>query len=162
MINVNFDSLDEMLSFANRLATLGQNGPGPVPMQEIPAPVQSTPVQQVPAMTAPIQTHPAPTTGFMNIPDGVEANMPIQTQAAPTTPPQNTAPTQQIPAQVQTTASSYTMDDLTKAAVMLMDSGRQADLLNLLAQFGVEALPALPQEQYGAFATALRGLGAQI
>jgi hypothetical protein len=54
------------------------------------------------------------------------------------------------------------MDDLTKAAVMLMDSGRQADLLNLLSQFGVEALPALPQEMYGAFATALRGLGAQI
>jgi hypothetical protein len=54
------------------------------------------------------------------------------------------------------------MDELTNAAVMLMDSGRQADLLNLLAQFGVEALPALPREQYGAFATALRGLGAQI
>jgi hypothetical protein len=143
MINVNFDSLDEMLSFANRLAGLGQKGPDPVPMQEISAttpttPVQSTPVQQAPAMT-----------------------VPIQTQAAPTTPPQTTAPAQQ-PAQVQTTANSYTMDDLTKAAVMLMDSGRQADLLNLLAQFGVDALPALPQEQYGAFATALRGLGAQI
>lgn len=44
----------------------------------------------------------------------------------------------------------------------LMDSGRQADLQGLLKTFGVEALPALPKEQYGAFATALRGMGAQI
>ena len=87
---------------------------------------------------------------------------PKQESPATTVPAPVQQTTQQIPAQVQTTAQSYTMDDLTKAAVMLMDSGRQADLLNLLAQFGVEALPALPQEQYGAFATALRGLGAQI
>ena len=146
MINVNFDSLDEMLSFANRLAVLGQAEHEP--KQEIPVittsvPVQSVPVQQTSAMTTPVQNQ--------------------QSQAATTQQiPTQTAPTQQAPAQVQTTAQSYTMDDLTKAAVMLMDSGRQADLLNLLAQFGVEALPALPQEMYGAFATALRGLGAQI
>ena len=35
-------------------------------------------------------------------------------------------------------------------------------LLQLLKDFGVEALPTLQPEQYGAFATALRGLGAQI
>lgn len=153
MINVNFDSLDEMLNFASRLAGLGQSGPGPAPIQEtLPAQqarATQTPVQMTPAPQEPVQTTPAMTT-------------PIPAQAVQTTPVQNTAPTQQSPAQVQTTTSSYTMDDLTKAAVMLMDSGRQADLLNLLSQFGVEALPALPQEMYGAFATALRGLGAQI
>lgn len=153
MINVTFGSLDEMLHFANSLSGLGQVGPGSAPIQEIlPAqqiPVSQTPVQQAPVTQTPVQTTPAMTT-------------PIPTQAVQTTPVQNTAPTQQAPTQVQTTTSSYTMDDLTKAAVMLMDSGRQADLLNLLSQFGVEALPALPQEMYGAFATALRGLGAQI
>lgn len=153
MINVHFDSLDEMLSFANRLATLGQKGPVRVPSQENPAATTTAPVQSAPVQQAPVQQAPAMIT-------------PVQTQPAQVAPtpqiPSHAAPVQQAPAQVQTTAQSYTMDDLTKAAVMLMDSGRQADLLNLLAQFGVEALPALPQEMYGAFATALRGLGAQI
>lgn len=143
MINVTFGSLDEMLHFANSLSGLGQVGLGPTPIQEIP------PTQQIPVSQTPVQQTTAPQT-------------PEQTTPAATTPVQNTAPAQQAPAQVQTSTNSYTMDDLTKAAVMLMDSGRQADLLNLLAQFGVEALPALPQEMYGAFATALRGLGAQI
>lgn len=151
MINVTFGSLDEMLHFANSLTGLGQVGPGPAPMKETTStpPVQQATVPQATAPQTPVQTTPAVTT-------------PIQTQVVPTTPVQNAAPAQQAPAQVQASTNSYTMDDLTKAAVMLMDSGRQADLLNLLAQFGVEALPALPQEMYGAFATALRGLGAQI
>lgn len=154
MINVNFDSLDEMLHFANRLAGLGQADPAPlqentpvVPVTPAPqapvAPISQAPVQQpvtaAPVTAAPVQTM-APTQ---------------QAAAAVAAIPQQAAP-------VQTSAPSYSMDDLTSAAVMLMDSGRQADLLNLLAQFGVEALPALPKEQYGAFATALRGLGAQI
>ena len=141
MITVEFNSFEDMLVFAKKIC--GQVGADQVPKQESPAATVPAPVQQT--------TPPAPA-----------MTMPIQTQATPATPVQNTEPAQQIPAQVQTSAQSYTMDDLTKAAVMLMDSGRQADLLNLLAQFGVEALPALPQEQYGAFATALRGLGAQI
>lgn len=139
MINVNFDSLDEMLRFANRLAGLGQAGPAPTSNQQVAA--AQTPIQQVP-----IQTQQMPV-----------QQSPIQTQAAPVQ--QTPAST---PALVQTTTPSYTMDDLAGAAVPLMESGRQADLLNLLAQFGVESLPALPKEQYGAFATALRGLGAQI
>lgn len=135
MINVNFGSLDEMLQFANRLAGLGQAGP--VPMQDSSTPI--TPIPQTQAQQMPVQ------------------QAPVQTQTAPVQ--QTPAPT---PAPVQTTTPSYTMDDLAGAAVPLMESGRQADLLNLLSQFGVESLPALPKEQYGAFATALRGLGAKI
>jgi hypothetical protein len=154
MINVNFDSLDEMLHFANRLAGLGQADPAPlqentpvVPVTPAPqasvTPISQAPVQQ-PVTAAPVTAAP------------VQTMAPSQQAAAAAAaiPPQT--------ALVQTSAPSYSMDDLTNAAVMLMDSGRQADLLNLLAQFGVEALPALPREQYGAFATALRGLGAQI
>lgn len=65
-------------------------------------------------------------------------------------------------AAVPTAQSSYTLDDLARAGMTLMDSGRQGDLFQLLARFGVDALPALPQAQYGAFATALREMGAQI
>lgn len=152
MINVTFDTLEDMLRFANKLAGLGQAVPGPLqentsaltvtPAPQAPAtPISQAPVQQ-PVTAAPVTAAP------------VQTMVPTQ-QAAAVPAIQQTAP-------VQTAAPSYTMDDLTNAAVMLMDSGRQADLLNLLAQFGVEALPALPREQYGAFATALRGLGAQI
>ena len=77
---------------------------------------------------------------------------------------QTTASVQPAPAaqQIPTTAPSYTLDELAKAAMTLMDTGRQAELQGLLGAFGVEALPALPKEQYGAFATALRERGAQI
>ena len=92
-------------------------------------------------------------------------------QQTPVTPPVQqpvyTAPVQQAPVTppaqpVPTTAPSYTLDDLTRAAIPLMDSGKQPELLQLIRSFGVEALPSLQPEQYGAFATALRGLGAQI
>ena len=63
---------------------------------------------------------------------------------------------------VPTTTRTYTLDELASAAMTLMDKGMQTQLQELLAGFGVEALPALPQEKYGDFATALRGMGAQI
>lgn len=56
----------------------------------------------------------------------------------------------------------YSLDDLARAGMSLMDQGRQADLQQLLHQFGVSALPQIPKEQYGAFATALREMGAPI
>lgn len=82
---------------------------------------------------------------------------PVQIQQ--TAPPAQPAPAAQ---QIPTTAPSYTLDELAKAAMTLMDTGRQAELQGLLAAFGVEALPALPKELYGSFATALREKGAQI
>lgn len=72
---------------------------------------------------------------------------------------------QQAPTAVPTAgAPSYTLDQLSQAATIFMDQGQQQHqaLLGLLQQFGIPALTALPVEQYGAFATALRGLGAKI
>ncbi len=59
-------------------------------------------------------------------------------------------------------ATTYSLDDLAHAAMALMDAGRQADLQGLLAKFGVESLPQLPPAHYGAFATGMREMGAQI
>ena len=73
---------------------------------------------------------------------------------APTQPPQ-AGP---VPTSVQT----YTLDQLAVAATTLVDAGRRADLINLLALFGVPALTALSTEQYGNFATNLRSMGAKI
>lgn len=75
------------------------------------------------------------------------------------------APPSAVPAAQQavpTSTTAYTADDLAKAAISLMDAGRQNELIALLQQFGVAAVPNLLPAQYGAFATALRGMGAQI
>lgn len=57
---------------------------------------------------------------------------------------------------------TYTIEQIQTACAPLMDAGKQQELINLLSQFGVQSLPQLPKEQYGAFATALRGMGAKI
>lgn len=56
----------------------------------------------------------------------------------------------------------YTIEQVMKAGGALMDAGRVDDLSNLLRSFGVVAVSDLKPEQLGAFATALRGLGAKI
>ena len=133
MITVEFKDFEDMMGFARNLVSTVETKDKP-PVQQA-APAMTQPVQQVaPATPQPVQTQ----------------------QMAPVTPP----PVQQAP--VQTAAPSYSADDLARAAMTLMDSGRQGDLINLLAQFGTDTLIRLPQEQYGAFATALRGLGAPI
>ena len=74
------------------------------------------------------------------------------------TPEISQAPAPQAPV----SAVSYSADDLQKAAIGLMDMGKQPELIALLRSFGVEALPALPQDKYDAFALKLRELGARI
>ena len=81
---------------------------------------------------------------------------------APATPAAvPTAPVTPAPA-VPTSAHTYTPDELAKAAMPLMDAGKQQELIGLVHQFGASSIPELRPEQYGAFATALRGMGAQI
>ena len=133
MITAEFKDFEEMMGFARNLVSTVETQDKP-PVQQT-APVAPPPVQaqQMTPVTPP----------------------PVQ-QTAPVAPP----PVRQAP--VQTTAPSYTPDDLARAAMTLMDSGRQGDLIDLLAQFGADTLTHLQPEQYGAFATALRGLGAPI
>lgn len=85
-------------------------------------------------------------------------------QPAPIQQPQQMAPVAQPQAQpLPTTTKTYDLNDLAKAAGQLMDSGKQNELINLLNnQFKVQSLNVLPVVQYGAFAHALRGLGAQL
>lgn len=64
------------------------------------------------------------------------------------------------PAPVQ--AVTYTRQQLAVAATGLVDAGKKADLLNLLADFQIKSMTELQEENFGAFATALRGLGAAI
>lgn len=89
---------------------------------------------------------------------------------APSAPPVTTAPTP-VPVTVSapppvttapTAAPQYTLEQLTKAGADLAQAGKMGQLLALLTQYGVQAVTQIPPEQYGAFATALRGLGAAL
>ena len=59
-------------------------------------------------------------------------------------------------------APKYTVEQIMSAGAMLMDAGKVNELMNLLHSFGVQAVVDLNPEQLGAFATALRELGAKI
>ena len=59
-------------------------------------------------------------------------------------------------------APTYTLDQLAKAGATLAQSGKMEQALALLAKYGVQTISQLKPEQYGAFATELRALGAQV
>jgi len=132
-INVTFESIEEMKGFAAMMAGEEKGSRQPVT------------AQPEPQDTAPVQPAATPS---------------VEIQAQPIQPAAN--PVAGATATVPTAAATYTLDDIARAAMTLMDSGKQLELQQLLAGYGVEALPMLPQSQYGAFATGLRGLGAQI
>ena len=145
-ITVTFNNLDEVKMFAAMFA--GQPGekkaPEPVIPQGTTAPTAASQYAVPVTQAAPIQPVAS-----------AARTVPVQS-AVPTAP---TVPVQQA---VPTSTRTYTPDELAKAAMPLMDSGRQNELLTLLQQFGTSSIQTLHQSQYGAFATALRGMGAQI
>lgn len=82
---------------------------------------------------------------------------------APAAPPVTPMPTAAAPAPaVLVTAPTYTLDQIAKAGANLVDAGKMEQLLALLTKYGVQAVTQLTPDQYGAFATELRALGAQI
>lgn len=106
------------------------------------------PAGNAPVAPAPVQTAPTP------------APAPAPAPAAPPVTPMPTAaaPTSAVPV----TAPTYTLDQIAKAGANLVDAGKMEQLLALLTKYGVQAVTQLTPDQYGAFATELRALGAQI
>ena len=142
-IELKFESFEELVDFSKKILGVAEEQAHPVYKEsKVTYGTQSAiPTQQTPAAVPPVQ--------------------PV---AAPTVPVQTAAPVQAAPVSpvVPTVEHAYTLDDLANAAMTLMDKGMQTQLQKLLAGYGVEALPALPKNQYGNFATALRGMGANI
>ena len=96
-------------------------------------------------------------------PDEPRPQMPAPAPAAPIAPPAAPpAPAPAAPAVPVTAASTYTLDQIAKAGASLVDAGRMEPLLALLSRYGVQAVTQLAPEHYGAIATELRALGAQI
>lgn len=114
------------------------------------------PAGNAPVAPAPVQTAPTPAPVAASAP----APAPTPTPAAPPVTPM---PTAAAPAPaVPVTAPTYTLDQIAKAGANLVDAGKMEQLLALLTKYGVQAVTQLTSDQYGAFATELRALGAQI
>lgn len=129
-----------------KLAKAIASGPDP----DILTPDEPLPVASYPTAPAPAPAPAAPVAA----PSPAPAPTAGQTSAAPGNTPAPTVPV--------TGAPTYTLDQISRAGASLVDAGKMQQLLELLGRYGVQAVTQLQPEQYGAFATELRALGAQI
>ena len=106
------------------------------------------------AQPAPVLAASTPTTAAPT-----PAPAPAPMTAAPTV---SAAPAPAPAAVPVATAPTYTIDQITKAGADLVQAGKMPQLYGLMQQFGIGAATDLRPEQYGAFAMALREMGAQI
>ena len=126
--------------------------PAAAPVAPVAAPVSLAPVNPTPG--------PAPTTAA---PVAAPSPSPTPVTNAPTAGPTSAVPgNTPAPAVPVAGAPTYTLDQTSRAGASLVDAGKMQQLLELLGRYGVQAVTQLKPEQYGAFATELRGLGAQI
>jgi hypothetical protein len=125
---------------------VGQPAAPVAPVNPTPAPV--APVGSAPASAVPTSATAVPT----------PAPVPVQETAAQTAPVSVAAAA--VP--VSMTPPTYTLDEISRAGVSLVDAGQIGQLQELLSKFGIQAITQLNPEQYGTFATELRALGAQI
>lgn len=140
-VTIRIDRIDDLIKAAEMLA--GLQGEEASPAQK-PYSAQIAQATQTPAQAMTGQPSPA---------------APIAQPAQEAAPAPQPAP---AAAPVPTAEHTYTAEELQVAAVALVDKGMMVQLQGLLQQFEVNSLPELPAEKYGAFATALRGMGAQI
>ena len=119
----------------------------------------TAPVAPAPAAPAPAAPVPAPA------PMGVVPTAPATPAAPAPMPAAPTAPAA-APAPVAPVAPApaYTMAQISKAGADLasQDPAKMPELLALLQGYGVRAITELQPDQLGAFASALRGLGAKL
>ena len=129
----------------------------PLPVSAYPATPVAAPVSPAPVNPTP---GPAPTTAA---PVAAPSPSPTPVTNAPTAGPTSAAPGNTPAHAVPVTgAPAYTLDQISRAGASLVDAGKMQQLLELLGRYGVQAVTQLKPEQYGAFATELRALGAQI
>lgn len=134
-----------------------------------------TAVSEVPAAPAPVVAPSAP--AVQATAPAVQATAPAQLQhpvtnpitpASPTTstgyPSEAFAPAVPAPAVPLAQAPTFTLAEISKAGADLIGAnpGLLPKVNELLAQYGIQTLDKLKPDQFGAFATALRGLGAKI
>lgn len=143
----------DLVAAAQLLAQCTGNPAPAAPADPVVAPPAPAPA---PATPAPAQLqHPAanPTmTAGQTIPSTIyPSEAPAPAVAAPASVPLAQAPT-------------FTLAEISKAGADLIGAnpGLLPKVNELLTQYGIQTLDKLKPDQFGAFATALRGLGAKI
>ena len=151
-----FANLTQMAANTNAAPTVAPQVPvDPIPSAANPTTAQPPVAAPAAAVTATSVT-PAPISPVVSNPAPAVTPAPV---AAPE--PVAPVPTA-APAAVPTAAPTYTLDALARAGAALAQAGKMQEALALLAKYGVQTVNQLKPEQYGAFATELRALGAQI
>ena len=137
--------------------------PRPTMPAPAPAPI-APPAAPQPPVAPPVAAPVAPAAPAVPVMPPAPPAAPVPPMAAPVIPtaPPAPAPAPAAPSVPVTTAPSYTLDQIAKAGASLVDAGKMEPLLALLSRYGVQAVTQLAPEHYGAFATELRALGAQI
>ena len=155
-LDVNIHLPAAVLDFLERLSTGHAVSGRTVQAAPVPAPAaQPSPAPAALPSPAPVPVTPVP------VAQPAAAPAPVAQPAAAPAPVAQPVPAP-APAAAPTTARAFRFEDIQLAATSLCDTGKRAEVLALLAKYGIQALSALPAEQYGAFATELRGLGAKI
>lgn len=123
----------------------------------VPATAPALPVVHAAQVTAPVQLqHPVTNPMTNGLPSNATAPCSHSEPQAPTTTVLNSVPLAQAP--------TFTLAEISKAGADLIGAnpGLLPKVNELLAQYGIQTLDKLKPDQFGAFATALRGLGAKI
>lgn len=126
-------------------------------IEEKPVPNNSTPVPNnppaVPNNSAPVPNNVTafPTQNVAPIPSAVSA------MASPAAVPAAVTAPVQMPA-----GREYNLDELAKAAAVLMDNGKMVELAALVQKYGVPSLMQLNKAHFAAFAEDLKALGAVL
>ena len=144
---------DKSIEAINRLISVLEKvnpksvAPAQPTVQVTPAAASTQPVVSTAAPAAPVPT----------------AQAPVQQPIAQTPVAQSVVEVQQ-PAAIPTShvAQAYTVEQLQMAMAPLVDAGKMEEIRALLNSFGVPSIMDLQPDQYGALATALRDMGAQI
>lgn len=136
MINLTFETFDEMVAFAGQILGTQTGKAVAVPV------VQNTATGTVAAPTEPITQAPV-----------------VQQPTAPVSQATTVAPvTPQAPTQMPT----YSIDQIAVGAIQLKDAGRLGEFQQLLARFGVAALTQLQPAQLPEIATELQKMGVKL
>ena len=146
-INITLNATPELIGVIRTLAEALTGKPAPLIVESTAPKIEPINNTAAPEVTVPAPVDPAPI-----------AMTPITPTPAPAPAPAP-APVNPVPV---TATPADTLDALARAGAVLAQSGKMEQALALLAKYGVQTVNQLKPEQYGAFATELRALGAQL
>ena len=134
-ITVNIHGLDPLAQAITAMAQAIERGRGGT-LAAVAVPAAQAPIVPHAAAAAPAPAEPVPTASAL------------------------AAPAAAVP--LAAASQQYTLAELQRAVMPLLDAGRMTDLQQVLAKYGAQDLTKVPAEQYGALAADFRALGARL